>query len=116
MSLSQESKKPYTLFYSYADEDVNFLKKLEKSLSTLKRLGEIEDWSRCNISAGKEWKQEMKKNMNKASIILLLISANFIASDYNYNHELDHAMQRRKDKQAIIIPIILSPCDWDGLP
>src|SRR6266480_3824533 len=116
MSLSQEPKKPYTLFYSYADEDERLLKSLEKSLSTLKREGEIESWSKCNIGAGKEWKQEIKKYMNRSSIILLLISRHFIASDYNYNHELDHAMQRNRDKQAVIIPIILRPCDWENLP
>jgi hypothetical protein len=79
MSQTQGLKKPYRLFYSYADEDKLLLTKLEKQLSTLKREGEIEDWSRCSIDAGEEWKQEIKKNImvpEKWFIPTLILLAN----------------------------------------
>src|SRR5438105_12669351 len=116
MSSTQEPKKAYNLFYSYADEDKALLDKLEKHLGTLKRQGEIIGWHKRNISAGQEWEYEIDKYLNKSSIIVLLISQNFIDSDYYYSVEMKRAIKRGEDKKAIIVPIILRPCDWDGLP
>ncbi len=113
MSSIQKPKRPYHLFYSYADEDKTLLSKLEKHLSSLKQLGEIQDWNKRNVSAGKDWEHEVNGYMNKSSIILLLISHHYIASDYYYSREMTYAIQRSKEKKAIIIPIILRPCDWD---
>src|SRR5437868_1128173 len=113
MSSIQKPKRPYHLFYSYADEDKTLLNKLEKHLSSLKQLGEIQDWNKRNVSAGKDWDHEVNGYMNKSSIILLLISQHYIASDYYYSREMAYAIQRSKEKKAIIIPIILRPCDWD---
>lgn len=116
MSSMQESKKPFKLFYCYADKDKVLLDKLEDHLSALRREGEIESYNRRDISAGTDWKDELTRYMNKSSIILLLISPSFLASEYNYSHEMRLAIQRRKANKAIIIPIIIRECDWGKIP
>ncbi len=104
------------VFYSYAHEDKVLRDKLDKHLWTLKRLGLIDQWHDRDISAGKEWKREIDTHLNNAQIILLLISNNFIHSDYCYSIELNRAIERCESKEAIIIPILLRSCDWEGLP
>ena len=72
---------PIHIFYSYAQRDESLVKELENHLSALKRQGHITAWRKRNISAGTEWSSETNKNLNTADIILLIISADFIASD-----------------------------------
>lgn len=103
------------VFYSYAHEDKALRDELEKHLWTLKRQGLIEQWHDRDISAGKDWKHEIDTYLNSAQIILLLISKNFIYSDYCYGIELSHAIERCEAQEATIIPILLRPCDWEGL-
>lgn len=107
--------QPIKVFYSYAHEDKALRDELEKHLGTLKRQGLIEQWHDRDISAGKDWKHEIDTYLNSAQIILLLISKNFIHSDYCYGIELSRAIQRHDAKEAIIIPILLRSCDWEGL-
>jgi hypothetical protein len=104
------------VFYSYAHEDKALRDELEKHLMALKRQGLIEQWHDRDISAGKDLKHEIDTNLNSAQIILLLISKNFIHSDYCYGIELSRAIQRCEANEATIIPILLRPCDWEGLP
>ena len=103
------------VFYSYAHEDKALRDELEKHLMALKRQGLIEQWHDRDISAGKDWKHEIDTYLNSAQIILLLISKNFIHSDYCYGIELSRAIQRGKANEATIIPILLRPCDWEEL-
>lgn len=108
--------KAIKVFYSYAHEDKVLRDVLDKHLGTLKRQGLIDVWHDRDISAGKEWEREIDSHLNKAHIILLLISKNFIHSDYCYSIELNRAIERCEAKEAIIVPILLSSCDWEGLP
>jgi hypothetical protein len=103
------------VFYSYAHEDKALRDELEKHLMALKRQGLIEQWHDRDISAGKDWEHEIDTNLNKAHIILLLISKNFIHSDYCYGIELSRAIQRCEANEATIISILLRPCDWEEL-
>ena len=74
-------------------------------------------WHDRNISAGTEWEREINKHLNEADIILLLISPDFIASDYCYSKEMKWAMDRHERGEARVIPIILRPVDnWKGAP
>lgn len=116
MSSMPQSKRPYDLFYSYADEDIQLVRKLEDHLSVLRHEGEIRELHKRNISPGAEWQSELDKFMKQASIILLLISPGFLASDYLYNTELKQTIKRCEEHKAIIIPIILVSCDWKEVP
>lgn len=104
------------IFIAYSREDDKFRIRLEKHLSTLKRRDFINTWYDGKIEAGTEWKQEIDKNLNGADIILLLISADFIASDYCYEVEMKRAIERHSLGEAIVIPILLHNCDWEDTP
>src|SRR5690348_9236809 len=103
------------IFFCYAHEDETLLNQLERHLSPLQREGLIEVWHDRNISAGTEWNQEIKKQLNEAHIILLLISTDFLASEYCYSTEMKRAIARHELGEACVIPIILRYASWQGI-
>src|SRR6266487_413378 len=107
---------PLSIFISYAHEDESLLQQLEGHLSQLRRQGLIADWHDRRILAGEEWAQKIDEHLEAASIILLLISPNFLASDYCYDKEMKRALERHQHGEARAIPIILRPCDWQSSP
>ena len=104
------------VFYSYAHEDEALIKELRKHLSILKRQGVIREWYDREITAGTEWKGQIDQHLNSAGVILLLISADFLASDYCYDVEMKRALERHDQGEARVIPVILRPVDWQGAP
>ncbi len=100
------------IFYSYAHEDEALRKELEKHLALLQRQGYISGWNDRSISPGSNWEQEINTHLNTAQIILLLVSSDFLASDFCYSVEMKRALERHGTKEARVIPIILRPCDW----
>jgi WD40 repeat protein len=104
------------IFFCYAHEDEPFLSKLKSHLIPLKRQELIDFWYDREISAGAEWENEINQHLNSAQIILLLVSPDFIASDYINNVELKQAIERHKSGEARVIPIILRPVYWEGEP
>src|SRR5215467_8015076 len=89
--------------------------KLKIHLSPLLHQGFIDVWHDRNISAGSDWEQEIKEQLNAAQIILLLVSPDFMASNYINNVELKRAIERHQRGEARVIPIILRPVDWQGI-
>ncbi len=100
--------------FCYAHEDEDLRLKLEQQLSLFKRQGIIDVWHDQNISAGADWKKEIDQHLNAAHVVLLLISPDFLASDYCYSIELKYAMERSAREEVLIIPIILRPVYWQG--
>ena len=107
---------PIKLFFSYSHKDEDLRDELVKHLSILKRQGVLEAWHDRNIDAGAEWANEINEHLNEAQIILLLISSDFMASDYCYDIEMKRAMERHNANEAAVIPVILRTCDWKGAP
>lgn len=108
--------KSLEIFCCYAREDQDLLLELKKHLSPLQREGRIILWADTDINAGKEWEYEVHRHLNTSQIILLLISSNFVASDYCYSIEMQRALERHDCGEARVIPIILSPVDWQEAP
>jgi Ca-activated chloride channel homolog len=104
------------IFCCYAREDEAALKDLRKHLRSLEFQGLISTWYDGEISAGAEWEQEIRTHLEEAQIILLLVSSDFIASDYCYNKEMKQAMERHEQKKARVIPIMFRPVDCSGTP
>jgi hypothetical protein len=113
---SEERKAPLILFYSYAHTDELLRNELEKHLSSLQRQGIITGWHDRKISAGSYWAKDIDDNLNSASIILLLISPDFLASDYCYSIEMQQALRRHERGEAHVIPVILRPVYWQEEP
>ncbi len=107
---------PIKVFYSYSHEDERYRKKLEKQLSILQREGTIVGWHDRQIEAGTEWEEQILKQLESAHIILLLISSSFIASDYCYDKEMTRALERHENGDAVVIPVIVRPVDWETAP
>jgi tetratricopeptide (TPR) repeat protein len=103
---------PAQLFFSYSHKDKVLRDQLETHLSTLKRENRISAWNDRRITAGTEWKGEIDENLKSSSIILLLVTANFLASDYCNDVELRYAMEQHTQGNACVIPVIMRPCDW----
>jgi hypothetical protein len=104
------------LFYSYAHEDEVLRDKLATHLKILQRQKKIEVWYDREIGAGAEWEAEVKHHLENDDIILLLISPDFIASDFCYDIEMQRAIERHDAGKAVVIPVILRPTDWGGAP
>ncbi len=104
-----------SIFFCYAHEDEALLNKLKSHLRPLQRQGLIDVWHDRDINAGTEWEQEIKKHLNEAKIILLLVSSDFIDSDYCYSIEMQRALERHQSGEARVIPIILRPVYWQGI-
>lgn len=109
-------ERPVEVFIAYAREDDELREVLETHLSSLKRKGLITAWHNRCIVAGSMWRNEIDTHLQTAQIILLLISSDFIASEYCYEIEMQTAIQRHENKEAIVIPIILRPSDWEDAP
>jgi hypothetical protein len=105
-----------TLFYCYSHKDELFRDQLEVHLTQLKRDGLIVQWHDRKIFAGDEWKGAIDHNLEKADIILLVVSPDFIASDYCWNVEMKRALERHDKKEARVIPVIVRSCDWHSAP
>jgi len=112
MSSNSPATKPIEILFSYAHEDEDLRDRLEKHLSTMKRQNRIICWHDRNIRAGNTWKNEISTHLDTADIILLLISADFLDSEYCNTIEVKRALQRHKKGQARVIPVVLRKADW----
>jgi CheY-like chemotaxis protein len=102
---------PVTLFYSYAHEDEPLRDELQDHLAILERRGVIRSWHDRAIVPGHDWSQEIDQHLREADLVLLLISKDFIASDYIMGIELGLAMARQQRGESTVVPILLRPVD-----
>lgn len=102
------------VFVSYAHEDEAHRRTLGKHLSALERQGLIQLWHDRKIGAGGEWRGAIDAALEDADIVLLLISPDFLASDYCHDVELAQAIRQHDDpaRRTRIVPVILRSCDW----
>ena len=108
--------KAVEAFISYTHKDDALRERLTISLKMLERQGRISTWHDRRIAAGSEWKEAIDTHLETSALILLLISPDFIASDYCFDIEMQRAVKRHDNGEAIVIPIILRPADWKGSP
>ncbi len=108
--------EPIEVFLSYSHKDDELRQELSSHLSSLTRQNLIKPWDDRAIDAGAEWAQEIAQNLERAEIILLLVSANFMISDYCYGTELTRALERHQVQTVQVIPIIIRACDWQESP
>ena len=118
---SPDNTAPVSLFYSYAHEDEALRDELAGHLKILERRGLISAWHDRRIVPGQAWGQDIDKNLTAADLVLLLVSTDFIGSDYIWGVELAQTMQRQQAQQCEVVPIIvravdIDPADADDLP
>lgn len=103
------------VFISYAHQDEDLVKDLNKQLESLRQRGLITPWYDRLLLAGKE-KIEIIRHLNASQIILLMISPDFLASNYHVSNEMQQAMLLRAKNKAHVIPVILRPTNWEIPP
>ena len=105
-----------SVFFSYSHADEGLRDQLEKQLSMLKRQGVIDTWHDRRIGPGEDFGGVIDAHVDRDDIVLLMVSPDFLASDYCYEREMMRAMERHAHSSAIVIPVILRACDWHGAP
>ena len=104
--------KGLRLFISYSHLDTDCLTRLLVHLRPLERQGLVDCWSDRKIRAGDKWKSQLTANLDSAAVAILLVSADFLASDFIVNNELPPLLMKAEANGIRILPVILKPCGF----
>ena len=107
---SNTPKKP-KIFISYAHEDMSFLSDLMVQLKPLERKERIEIWTDDKILPGQEWSKVILDNLSSADIVIMLLSPDFLASNYISRNEVRLGLEKRTNG-AVVLPIVIRDCLW----
>lgn len=110
----KESKK--TVFISYSHADIEYLNRLKIHLKPFEKNELIDLWEDTKIKAGEKWKEKIERALEKSVIAILLISADFLASDFIIDNELPPLLKAAEEKGKLILPVILKPCRFTKNP
>ena len=113
---SEHLKGVATVFISYAHRDEPYANELRLHLKTLERQGIIRIFTHNNLPPGELSIDAIEKKIEDANMFLLLISPDYLASDFLYEIEMRRALERHQAGQALVIPIILRPSNWEDTP
>jgi serine/threonine protein kinase len=106
--------RPLRIFFSYSHADQKHASELEKHLSLLKREGIADVWHYQRLMAGEEWQVKIDKEIDSADIIILMVSPDFMNSDYCFQEELMKAREKHLSGRACIIPVVVRPVPWQS--
>ncbi len=104
------------VFCSYSHRDEPLRQEFESCVAGLRRLNVIRLWHDRQILAGDHWAGEINEHLNRADMIVLFVSADFLNSDYCWNKEMKRALEREAKGEAVVVPIIVRACDWSDAP
>jgi internalin A len=104
---------PLPLFICYARTDEQRVKQLLPSLKVLARRGYIAPWRDTDLIPGEDWDETIQTRLADARVILFMVSRAFLASDYITEKERPLAMQLAREQKTVVVPVLLSPCDWE---
>ena len=110
--LEPSGPKKHKIFIAYQEKDEATFNGLASALKTWEQTEQISIWHPGKLTAGDNRLQMIKEQINDANVILLLMSAHFLADDDIFDNELFLALEQANEKKAIVIPIIARPCDW----
>lgn len=108
----QNSMKPGKIFISYSHKDSKYLDRLKVHLKVLGREVLLDAWADTRIRSSDRWKEKIEKALNEASDAILLISTDFLASDFIYANELPPLLEAARLKDTRIFPVIVHPCQF----
>lgn len=111
MSAASPSRKQIFISYSHQDED--FLRRLKVHLAPLEHDGTVDRWDDTRIRTGQRWREEIEKALAAAKIAVLLVSADFLASDFIQSNELPELLKAEEQRGLVIMSVILKPCRFD---
>lgn len=103
---------PLKVFISYSHKDSEYKEQLGQVLKPLTAMGLIEPWVDGQIAAGDNIDRAISAKLAVADIVILLVSWDFLGSQYCFDVELDAAMKRQAREECIIVPLVIRSCDW----
>lgn len=103
-------KNKKKIFVSYSHEDQKHLKRLHVHIKPLEKKGLVELWDDTKIRTGQKWKEQIESDLANAAIAVLIISADFLASDFIVDNELPPILKKAELEGTLILPVILKPC------
>ena len=103
------------VFISYSHRDAKWLQRLQVHFAPFERAGKILRWDDTMIAPGAKWQQDISRALASAKVAVLLVSAEFLASDFIVNQELPHLLSAAENDGVVIIPLILGPCAFDAM-
>jgi hypothetical protein len=104
------SKSRTQVFVSYSHQDAEWLNRLQVHLKPLVRQGTLDLWDDSKIQPGAAWRDEIEAALTRASVAVLLVSADFLASDYVADKELPPLLDRAANGGVRILSVIVGPC------
>jgi tetratricopeptide (TPR) repeat protein len=107
-------RQPVRAFLSYAHADDQLREEFVKALRQLQREQMLEVWHDRRILPGDEWAGIIDDRLTSADIVILLVSVDFLSSDYCNEIELETALERHQERKTRVVPVILRPCDWEN--
>ena len=113
---AQRNTKPLRVFVSYAHADEALHDEMSRHLSLLRRQGRFESWHDRKLLPGDAWRAQIDDRLANADVVILLVSADFLSSDFCFEQELMAAMTRHDAGRARVVPIIVRPCAWQDSP
>jgi hypothetical protein len=102
----------WRVFYSYSHKDAELRERLGTYLAPLAYQKKIIEWHDRKIEPGADWEIEISSQLESAHLILLLVSADFLASEYCFGVEVEKALARLKRDEVKVVPVLLKPCLW----
>lgn len=103
-------------FISYSHRDATALDRLHVHLAMLRREGLIEEWFDREILAGDSIDGDVNSQLEECSLFLVLVSPDFLHSDYCYEREMKRALERHESGEARVVPVVVEPCEWSKSP
>lgn len=100
------------IFICYSHKDIKSKQRLETHLKVFVKQGQLDFWSDEQINVGEDWDPEILRSINESNAAILLISTEFLASDYIIDRELPLIFQKRQNEGMKVFPFILFPCNW----
>ena len=107
---------PVSAFLSYSHVDDKRLERLHKHLAMLRRDGQLQAWTDHDILAGDILDTQVRKNLDDSTLFIALVSPDYLASNYCYEKEFQHALALHGQGGLRIIAVVLEPCDWQNSP
>jgi serine/threonine protein kinase len=104
------------VFVSYSHKDARWLERIRVHLRPLERKGLIALWDDTLLEPGRQWRDEIEATLGRTRCAVLLVSANFLASDFCTDIELPALLQRARDRGVRVLPLMISPCQLSSVP
>ena len=101
-----------TVFISYSHKDEAWKDRIMTHLRVLAQEGLLNTWDDRRISGGADWEKEIEDALKKASVAVLLVSADFLTSKFILDEEVPKLLERREKEGLRIFPVIIKPCAW----